>query len=90
MNLKKVLPSDVEKLMKGKEFWIEEKLDGVRLFLHYQEGQFKYFSRYISVKSIFFHYLRNAFDRTNDFGATKDEKFSAEVYPLLTKQSVQS
>ncbi len=46
MNAKKVLPSDAAKLMYGKPFWIEEKFDGYRVFLHLSEGdQFKYFSR---------------------------------------------
>jgi ATP-dependent DNA ligase len=30
----------------GSNFWIEPKIDGERIQIHYKEGVFKYFSRY--------------------------------------------
>lgn len=33
------------KAMGGGEFWIEEKLDGERMQMHYDRGQFKFWSR---------------------------------------------
>jgi DNA ligase-4 len=35
----------VIKVMNGQEFWIEEKLDGERMQMHFNEGQFRWWSR---------------------------------------------
>lgn len=45
MHLKKTLPCDVVKLMGNEEFYVEEKLDGHRMFMHFDHGSFKYYSR---------------------------------------------
>jgi DNA ligase-4 len=52
MNASKALPIKVVEVMRevikgsSKTFWIEEKYDGHRMFLHLKDNEFRYFSRY--------------------------------------------
>lgn len=45
MHLKRVMPEDVPRCMDEKPFWMEPKLDGIRLMMHMNNHEFRYFSR---------------------------------------------
>jgi DNA ligase 4 len=45
MKLKKTLPEHIVDSMECPEFWVEEKLDGNRVIMHYHKGDFRWFGR---------------------------------------------
>lgn len=69
--------SQLEQIIKNKEYYLETKMDGERFQLHMNNGEYKYFSR-------------NGYDFTNVYGSNVVEGILTPAIHRLFKISVQN